>query len=88
MHVPPGVHAGLPDHLLEQIGADQTGAGEGGQHPARPQELHPQQVHVLVATQRSRHLPRRGGELRRIKDDYVELPSRLPIAPQYLKHVP
>src|SRR3989338_4818200 len=67
-----GIESGSGDNLLEQIFTDAAGARVGGKQPARPEQLEPEQIDVLVAA-RCFFGERGGGcELGRIEDDEVE----------------
>jgi len=49
LHVAVSINAGPEEHFLEEVGAYQAGAGEGEEDAARGDDLHGQQVDVLVA---------------------------------------
>ena len=82
-----GVDARAEDDLLEEVGADQAGAGEGGEDAVRVEELEGEQVDVLVAARRARHLVGAVRELRRVEDDHVETLLALAVLAQHLEDV-
>src|SRR2546429_358215 len=66
------IQRGAGDDRLEELRADAAGAGEGGEQPARGEELEGEQVDVLVGARGVSRLRRGGGELRRIEHHHVE----------------
>src|SRR5262249_418686 len=77
--IAPGVERRAEDHFLKEIGRDQPRARERRQDAARPQDLHGDQVDILIAARGPLDLPLRVGELGRVEDHHVELAALIAI---------
>jgi len=81
------IQGGPEDHLLEEIGGDPARAGEGGQDPTGAQQLHGQQVDVLVAARCCFDMALSLGELGRVEDNEIEALPSVSAIPQESEHV-
>ena len=82
-----GVERGVRHDFLEKIRRHQAGTGEGQQQAAWTQRPHRQPVNIFIAPAGAFQLPFRFGEFRRIENHDIELPLRIAIRSQHLKHV-
>ena len=81
------VERGLGADLVEEVRRHRAGARERREHAVRPEQLHREQVDVLVAA-RGAHEARLGvRELRRVEHDQVELPRLVAVEAQLLEDV-
>ena len=87
LRVASGVERRARDDFLKQVGRDQSGAREGEEHAAWPEQFEREQVDVFVAPARLLDLRARFGKFGRVEDDQVELAARVPMLPQDVENV-
>lgn len=87
LYVAAGVNAGPEEHFLEEVRAHQARAGEGEESAAGGDDLHCQEVDVLVAPAGRFHLILGVGEFRWVEDDQVKGSPPISVLPQHLKNV-
>ena len=81
------VEGRLGTDLVEEVGRHRAGAGEGGEHAARTQKLHREEVDVLVAARRAHEAGLGVRELRRVEHDEVERAPLVAVEAQLLEDV-
>lgn len=87
LHLAPGVYGRAEEDFLEEVGADQAGAGEGGEQATGPQQAQRQPIQVFVAPRRPLQVALAVGEFGRVEYDHVELTAVIPKIAQYHKSV-
>ena len=87
LNAPMGIGGGIRDDFLEQVHLHEPGAAEGRKHAAFGQELHGEQVDVLVAACALLQVVLAFHELGRVEHDEVEGLGLVAALAQVLEHV-